>query len=187
MKGAAFGGLGGVRCDEVIGVRNVDRFAVVGDLVAVAWDRIDVVETIYKRMLASLQVCVVNGYVPLMPSFSSALTPPGCSNSPTILSGSFKLFSSKMTLLPWFPKATAAAHPTMPAPTMTTSASWCSSRLFSRASVVYVESVFVVGTEDVDVPRLRRCGGRDWVALGGKPVIFVPENIVSMVAAVWAC
>jgi hypothetical protein len=124
------------------------------------------------------------GTLPLMPSFSSALTPPGCSNSPTILSGSLRLLSNNMTLLPWFPNATAAAHPTMPAPTMTTSASWCSNRLFSRASVVYVDSVFVVGTDDVDVPRLRRCDGRDWVALGGKPVIFVPENIVSMAAVV---
>jgi hypothetical protein len=40
----------------------------------------------------------------------------------------------------------------------------------------------VVGTEDV--LRARTGGGGDWCTLGGKPAIFVPENIVSMVTAV---
>jgi hypothetical protein len=47
---------------------------------------------------------------------------------------------------------------------------------------VCVESV--VGTEAVEVPRARRCGGGDAVTLGGNPASFVPENIVSIVAVV---
>jgi hypothetical protein len=37
------------------------------------------------------------------------------------------------------------------------------------------------GTDDV--LRARAGGGGDWWTLGGKPVIFVPENIVSIVTA----
>ena len=44
----------------------------------------------------------------------------------------------------------------------------------------------VVGADCVEVPLARRCGGGDAVTLGGKPAIFVPENIVSIVAR-WAC
>lgn len=65
---------------------------------------------------------------------------------------------------------------------MTMSASWCSDRLFSFESDVYVDSI--VGAEDAEVPRLRRCGGGDAVTLGGKPAILEPENIVSMIAVV---
>jgi hypothetical protein len=46
---------------------------------------------------------------------------------------------------------------------------------------VQIESV--VGAAGRDVLRARRLdGGGDWVTLGGKPVILVPENIVSIVA-----
>jgi hypothetical protein len=164
--------------DEVLGVGDVNVILAVEDLVAVAGDRVDVVEAICV-LSAPYVPSVVEPDVPLMPSFSSALTPPGCSSSPTILSGSFRLFSSSITLLPCLPNATAAAHPTMPAPTMTISASWCTRRLSSRWSAVCVDSI--VGTLDVEVPLARSCG-EDVLTPGGSAAIFVPENIVSMVA-----
>lgn len=120
-------------------------------------------------------------YAPRMPNFSSAFTPPGCSNSPTMRSGSLRLFSSNKTLRPCLPNATAAAHPTMPAPTMTTSASWCSRLLSSRVSVVCVASS-MVGTEAVEAPLARNCECRE-VTPGGSSVILVPEFIVNMVVA----
>ena len=52
-----------------------------------------------------------------------------------------RLFSSRMTLRPCFPNATAAAQPTMPAPTITMSASWWTRRRISRSSWVVVEVV----------------------------------------------
>jgi hypothetical protein len=65
---------------------------------------------------------------------------------------------------------------------MTTSASWCSRRLSSRESCLTIDSL--AGTEAVDVPLDRRCGGGDAVTPGGSSVIFVPENIVSIVSVV---
>jgi len=41
-----------------------------------------------------------------------------------------------------------------------------------------------VGTEDLEVPRWRMCGCGDADTPGGRPVIFEPENIVSMIAVV---
>jgi hypothetical protein len=69
----------------------------------------------------------------------------------------------------------------MPAPTMTISASWCSVRRFSCESDVSFDSI--VGTEAVDVLRVRMCGCDDAVTPGGSPAILVPENIVSIVTA----
>jgi hypothetical protein len=42
----------------------------------------------------------------------------------------------------------------------------------------------IVGTEAVDVLRVRRCGCDDALTPGGSPAILVPENIVSIVTVV---
>jgi len=54
VEGPALGRLGGVRSHEVIWVGDVHGFGVVGDLVAVAGDGIDVVEAVYKRVSDTL-------------------------------------------------------------------------------------------------------------------------------------
>lgn len=60
---------------------------------------------------------------PSSPSSLSALYPPGCSSSPTILSGSFRSLSTTVTLLPSRARTAAIAEPKTPAPTITTSGS----------------------------------------------------------------
>jgi hypothetical protein len=124
--------------------------------------------------------CRQQHIVPFMPSFSNAFTPPGCNSSPTMRSGSFRLFSSKITLLPWLPNATAAAQPRTPAPIMTTSASWWMRRLSSRWSVVCV--AWAVGATCVEEPLWRSCGEGVALTPGGSSMILVPEYMASMAA-----
>ena len=124
--------------------------------------------------------CPHGHIIPLMPSFSNAFTPPGCSSSPTMRSGSFRLFSSSMTLLPCLPNATAAAQPSTPAPTMTPPASWWTRCLPSWSSTVCV--AWAVGAACVEEPLLRSCGEGVALTPGGSSVSLVPEYMVNMAA-----
>lgn len=113
------------------------------------------------------------------PSSSNARTPPGCSSSPTMRSGSLRLRSSSITLRPCLPNATAAAHPRIPAPTMTISASWCSLRRISCTSRVPIAASAPCG---LPAGRVRSVAGvMGAVAVVVAVVVVVVVIVVDMV------
>lgn len=80
---------------------------------------------------------------PSRPKSRRALNPPGCSNSPTILSGSFRSLSITVTFLPSLESTVAKEEPRTPDPTMMISGSyWSDVVVFGAASVRYTSEKF---------------------------------------------
>ncbi len=77
--------------------------------------------------LVSYEYSIIAKYkdiaLPWSPSLCSALNPPGCSSSPTILSGSERSLSTTVTLRPSLASTAPTADPRIPAPTTTISVS----------------------------------------------------------------
>ena len=91
---------------------------------------VDALEAVFARSSALHSIKGGSGDGPAMPRSCSARTPPGCSSSPTMRSGSLRERSRSTTRRPCFPRATASAQPAMPAPTIMPSACrsswwWC--------------------------------------------------------------
>lgn len=82
-------------------------------------------------------------YSPSRPKSRRALNPPGCSNSPTILSGSFRSLSITVTFLPSLESTVAKEEPRTPDPTMIISGSyWGDNVVFGTVSVRYTSEKF---------------------------------------------
>lgn len=82
--------------------------------------------------------------LPSRPRSLRVLKPPGCRNSPSILSGSFKSLSITITFLPSLASTAAKAEPSTPDPTMITSGSfWEDIDVEAAASVKVVSEILV--------------------------------------------
>lgn len=80
---------------------------------------------------------------PSRPKSLRALKPPGCNNSPTILSGSFRSLSITVTFLPSLESTVAKEEPRTPDPTMIISGSyWGDNVAFGAVSVRYTSKKF---------------------------------------------
>ena len=108
------------------------------------------------------------------PSFFNACTPPGCNSSPTMRSGSFRFFSRRMTERFCRARVTARDVPNIPAPTTTTSDSWCSRRRIEAG-----ESSTIAGGGDGEGEESRIRG----IALMNELSEWQKRGIVSFVEA----